>query len=64
MSMDKNRAWQLLKDISFVRVAGSEEDLKAAQMLKAGCDEAGVPAVIEDYEIDVVKVTAATLEVL
>ena len=64
MSMDKNRAWQLLKDISFVRVAGSEEDLKAAQMLKAVCDEAGVPAVIEDYEIDVVKVSVATLEVL
>lgn len=64
MSMDKNRAWQLLKDISYVRVAGSEEDLKTANMLKAVCDDAGVPAVIEDFEIDVINVKTATLEVL
>ena len=64
MSMDKNRAWQLLKDISFVRVAGSDEELRAANILKAVCEEAGVPAVIEDFEIDVVKIETATLEVL
>ena len=58
MSMDKNRAWKLLEDISFVRVAGSEEELKAA------CEEAGVPAVIEDFEVDVVNIHTATLEVL
>ena len=28
--MDKNRAWKLLEDISFVRVAGTKEELKAA----------------------------------
>lgn len=64
MSMDKMRAWQLLKDMSFVRVAGSPEDLKTARLLKARCDEAGVPAVIEDFEIDVVNIKTATLEVL
>ena len=64
MSMDKMRAWQLLKDMNFVRVAGSDEDLKTAEMLKAVCDEAGIPAVIEDFEIDVVTVKTATLEVL
>ena len=26
MSLDKNRAWKLLEDISFVRVAGTEPD--------------------------------------
>ena len=30
MSLDKNRAWKLLEDISFVRVAGTDEELKAA----------------------------------
>ena len=64
MSMDKTRAWQLLKDMSFVRVAGSPEDLKTAELLKAVCDEAGVSAVIEDFEIDVVNIQTATLEVL
>lgn len=64
MSLDKDRAWKLLEDISFVRVAGSEEDLKVANILKAVCDEAGVPAVIEDFEIDVTTISTATLEVL
>ena len=50
MCMDKNRAWKLLEDIGFVRVAGSEEELKAAEILKAACEEAGVPAVIEDFD--------------
>lgn len=64
MGMDKMRAWQLLKDMSFVRVAGSPEDLKTAQLLKTVCDDAGVPTVIEEFEIDVVDINTATLEVL
>ena len=49
MGMCKKRAWKLLEDMSFVRVAGSPEDLKTAQLLKAMCDEAGVPAEIEEF---------------
>ena len=64
MCMDKNRAWKLLEDISFVRIAGSEEELKAANILKDFCEAAGVPAVIEDFEVDVVNIRKATLEVL
>lgn len=62
--MDKNRAWSLLQEMSFVRVAGSKEDLKTANILKAHCDEAGVPAVIEEFEIENAVITEATLEVL
>ena len=64
MGMDKMRAWKLLEDISFVRLGGSEEELKAANILKDFCEAAGVPAVIEDFEVDVVKINKATLEVL
>ena len=64
MSMDKMRAWKLLEDISFVRVAGSAEELKAAEIIKAHCEEAGVPAIIEDFEVDVVTVKEAKLVVL
>jgi len=64
MGMDKMRAWKLLEDISFVRIAGSEEELKAANILKDFCEAAGVPAVIEDFEVDVVNIKKATLEVL
>lgn len=64
MGLDQNRAWKLLEDMSFVRVAGTDEDLKTANLLKGVCDAAGVPAVIEDFEIDVVNISKATLEVL
>ena len=64
MSLDKNRAWKLLEDISFVRVAGTDAELKAAEIIKAHCEAAGVPAVIEDFEIDVATIKTATLEVL
>ena len=64
MGMDKMRAWKLLEDISFVRLGGSEEELRAANLLKDFCEAAGVPAVIEDFEVDVVRIKKATLEVL
>ena len=62
--MDKNRAWKLLEDISFVRVAGTKEELKAANLLKKEAEKAGVEAVIEDFEIEGAKISEATLEVL
>ena len=64
MGMCKERAWKLLNDIGFVRVAGTPEELKAAEILKDACVKAGVDAVIEDFEIDVANIKTATLEVL
>ena len=62
--MDKNRAWNLLEEISFVRIAGTKEELKAANILKDIAEKAGVPAVIEDFEIEGATISEATLEVL
>ncbi|MBR6800670.1 MAG: M20/M25/M40 family metallo-hydrolase [Eubacteriaceae bacterium] len=64
MTLDKLRAWKLLEEISFVRVAGTEEELKAANILKDVCEKSGVEAVIEDFEIDMVNISVAKLEVL
>lgn len=64
MATCKYRAWKLLEELSFVRVAGTEEDAKTAEILKRVCDEAGVPAVIEDFDVDVTNISVATLEVL
>ena len=61
--MDKNRAWNLLEEISFVRVAGTKEELKAANILKDTAEKAGVEAVIEDFEIEGAAICEATLEV-
>ncbi|MBQ7223177.1 MAG: Zn-dependent exopeptidase M28 [Erysipelotrichaceae bacterium] len=62
--MDKNRAWDLLNEISFVRVAGTKEELKAANILKKAAEAAGAEAVIEDFEIEEATISEATLEVL
>ena len=43
---DENRAFALLDKIGFTRVAGSSEELKAAEILKAECESFGLSAVI------------------
>ena len=64
MPVCKNRAWEKLEQLSFIRVAGTPEELKAAQFLKAECDAIGVEAVIEDFEIEMPEITQATFTVL
>ena len=39
---DENRAFALLDKIGFTRVAGSSEELKAAEILKAECESFGL----------------------
>ena len=52
MSQAGERAFELLKKIGFTRVAGSPEELKAAEILKAECEAEGVEAVIEAFPIE------------
>ena len=60
---DENRAFALLDKIGFTRVAGSSEELKAAEILKAECESFGLSAVIEPFEIESAEVEA-TFEIL
>lgn len=60
---DENRAFALLDKIGFTRVAGSAEELKAAEILKAECESFGLSAVIEPFEIESAEVEA-TFEIL
>ena len=60
---DENRAFALLDKIGFTRVAGSSEELKAAEILKAECESCGLSAVIEPFEIESAEVEA-TFEIL
>ena len=61
MSVDKNRAWQALTDLSFDRVTGTEGEAKAAEYLKKACEEMGVEASIETYEVDTAQIHTARL---
>ena len=63
MNICKDRAFEVLKRLSFARIAGTPGELEAAELLKAECEKYGVPAVIEAFEIDMpeiheVKLTA------
>lgn len=51
MAINKERAWETLKELSFERVTGTEEEKKAAELLKSFCEKAGVEAWLEEYEI-------------
>ena len=64
MEICGKREMELLKKIGFTRIAGSPEEEKAAQILKAECDAIGVTAIIEPFEIEQGIVEEAKLEIL
>ena len=63
MNYDAKRAFEFLNKIGFVRTAGSEEELRAAQMIQAECAAIGVDAIIEEFKILDGEVEVAELEV-
>ena len=62
--MNKERAWKLLNEISFVRISGSDDEKRAAEIFLKVCQDAGVPAVIEEFEIEGAEISKVSLEVL
>lgn len=64
MKIDGAREFELLKKIGFTRVAGSAEELKAAEILKAECEAIGVPAEIEPFQIEDAEIETAAFEIL
>ncbi len=61
MNICKDRAFEVLKRLSFPRIAGTPGELEAAELLKAECEKYGVPAVIETFEIDTPEIHEASL---
>ena len=59
-----SKQFELLKKIGFVRVGGSAEELKAAEILKAEVEAMGIKADIEPFEIEDYIQEVAELEVL
>lgn len=64
MNYDAKRAFEFLNKIGFVRTAGSEEELRAAEMIREECAAIGVDAVIEEFKILDGEVETAELEVI
>jgi hypothetical protein len=63
MELNKERAFEVLKKISFERIAGTEKELECANILLEECHKAGVEARIEEFEIDMPEILEVSLEV-
>ena len=60
--MDAKQIMQLFKDTGYVRMGGSEEELRCANYLKDRCAGLGLTAVIEDFEVDMADMEEALFE--
>ena len=56
------KSFDLLKDLYFVRTSGSAEEKKAAEILKAECEKLGVPATLEEFEVDGCNIKTAKVK--
>jgi len=63
MNICKDRAFEVLKRLSVPRIAGTPGEMAAAELLKAECDKINIPAVIEEFEIDMPEITEAKFTV-
>lgn len=61
---DVNRAFKLLKKISFERVGGSEKEKEAANILQNELIDLGYLPYEEEFEVDYSQIVDASLEVL
>ena len=63
MAINKERAWQAIKDLSYERVTGTDGEKKAAEYLKAQCKKLGVKAEIETFDIEQSAIEKVSLTV-
>lgn len=64
MSINSQREFELLKKIGFIRTAGSEEELKAANLLLEEISSIGYKGNLEAFKIPTSKITKASLKVV
>ena len=63
MSIYKERAFEVLKKISFERIAGTDKELECAHIIEEECKKVGLDVVIEDFEIDSPEIYEAKFKV-
>ena len=61
--MKPRKIMKIFKDTAYVRMGGSEAELKAAEYLKDQCSQMGLNADIVPFEVDMATIQTATLEV-
>ena len=61
--MDAQKIMKIFADTAYVRMGGSQEELRAAQYLKAQCGKIGLMAEIESFEVPMATIREAKLTV-
>ncbi len=61
--MNRKQVRQILKDTDYIHISGSPEELRAAEYLKARCEEMGVKAWLEDFDVQIGDVQSSSLTV-
>ena len=61
--MNAKDMMKIFEDTAYVRMGGSEEELRAAQYLQAKCAEFGGSATLEAFDVDMATMEEATLTV-
>lgn len=64
MSINSEREFELLKKIGFVRTSGSEEELKAANILLEEISSIGCTGYLEEFKAPTSKIKKASLKVV
>lgn len=59
--MDAKQIMQIFADTAYVRMGGSEEELRCAQYLKDCCEKLGLEATLEPFEVDMATILDAQL---
>ena len=59
--MDVKAIMKIFEETAYVRMGGSEEELKAARYLQAKCAELGLEAQIQEFDVDMATIQKAEL---
>ena len=59
--MDEKKIMQYFEDTAYVRMGGSEEELKCAKYLQQCCADMGMEASLEAFEVDMATIEEAVL---
>ena len=59
--MNLNKINQLFADTAYIRTGGSKEELKCAEYLKEKCEELGLEAHLESFEVNMAEIKNASL---
>ena len=61
--MNRKEIRQFLNEMDFIRTGGSDEELRAAELLKARCEALGVKSWLEPFPVEMAEIASATLTV-